>query len=330
MIDVLVLTFFDFSNTGWRFSKMIESLGFKVKMFKGRGHEFNYPIEAEVFEPLAKLKPIFVRERPFVVYCPELAPWVEEAKIIHFTSSTFVSTGVDLTNKKVVVNHGGTTYRNGANLVNALFNGFTDATIIQCPDLLGLGAKNEHLIYYPVQTDWLQPDYEKREKIVFGHFPSSPASKGTSMIIKVFRKLSEDPWARDKFEYIGVTNAVKGGISWLENLDRIRKCDVIVETVCPVLRGRKFGEWGNQCLEASALGKIVITNTLSKELYKREYGDFAPHIANDEVELEARIREILEMGDLTEEKKKHREWAVQNHSMEVTAERLWDKVYGFL
>jgi len=35
----------------------------------------------------------------------------------------------------------------------------------------------------------------------------------------------------------------------------------------------------------------------------------------------------LNKDQLIEEKKKSREWAVKNHSLEATALRLWDKVY---
>ena len=326
MVDVLVLTFYDFANTGWRFSKLIESLGYEVKMFKGHPHEYNYPIQAEIFKPLSKCKRL--SNYPFIYHCPELAPWVEEARVIHFTSSTFISTGVDLSNKKIVINHGGSTFRqNPARVNHALSKLQIDYSIIQCPDLLGLGAQNEVLIYYPVQTDWLLPDFEKKgEKIVFGHFPSNPDNKGTSTIIKTLRKLG------DGFEYIGVDNAVREITNWTDHLDNIRKCDVIIETICPRQKGKRFGEFGNTAFEAAALGKIVITNTWNRELYEREYGDLALHIANDGDQLEARIREILEMNDddLLSAKKKHRDWVVRNHSMEATAERLKDKVYGLL
>ena len=55
---------------------------------------------------------------------------------------------VESKDKKVVMQHGGTTYRMGADLCNEPFNSFVDAHIIQFPSILGLGAKNEHLIYF--------------------------------------------------------------------------------------------------------------------------------------------------------------------------------------
>jgi len=240
---------------------------------------------------------------------------------------------VDLSNKKVVVQHGGSTFRHGANAVNALFNRLVDYSIIQCPDLLGLGAKNETLIYYPVDTESLQPDYEKRgDKLVFGHFPSSPASKGTGDIVKLMMRLKKSDIG-DKFEYVGVTDAVKKQTDWPAHLDRVRGCDVLIETVLPFQRGKKFGEFGNQCFEASALGKIVVTNNIEEERYIKEYGT-KPVIfkANDIEQAEIQIRRIVEMSDdeILEAKMRGREWVENTHSMKVTANRLWDKVYGKL
>ena len=326
MLDVLMLTYYDFSNTGHRFARMLDSLGLGVKMLKGRAHEYNYPEQAEVFGPLAQNKPL--HKFPIIAHCPELAPFVEGARVVHFTSSTFISTGVDLSDKHVVVNHGGSTYRHGTEQVRRLFNQFVDASIIQCPDLLGLGAKNEVLIYYPVDTEFLQPDFEKKgEKLVVGHFPSSPLSKGTSDIIKLMRRFEGE------IEYVGVTDAIKRQVDWLDHLERIRRCDVIIETICPVQRGRKFGEFGNQCFESAALGKAVITNNLAEDVYLQEYGE-KPAIfkANCIEEAEVQLRRLIAMSDLEllEAKKRSRAWVESRHAMAVTAERLWEKVYRHL
>jgi hypothetical protein len=52
-----------------------------------------------------------------------------------------------LENKKYIVSHGGTTYREKPILVGNYFNQFVNKTLIQCPDLLDLYKnKNEELI----------------------------------------------------------------------------------------------------------------------------------------------------------------------------------------
>ena len=103
-----------------------------------------------------------------IYHVPELKFFVENARVVHFRDSMLIDTGFDLTKKPVVVQHGGRSYRIAHEILNTLFNEFADAALIQMPDLLGLGAKNEHLIYYPVQTDRLKPKYnrnhEKRQR----------------------------------------------------------------------------------------------------------------------------------------------------------------------
>jgi hypothetical protein len=95
-------------------------------------------------------------------------------------------------------------------------------------------------------------------------------------------------------------------------------------------QGKPYGEWGNQCIEAAALGKIVITNTLSADLYKKEYGEgFAPRIANNEDEIAAHVEELLGMTDkeILDEQQRSRAWVEKYHSMEATSDRLWERIY---
>jgi len=81
------------------------------------------------------------------------------------------------------------------------------------------------------------------------------------------------------------------------------------------------------------LGKIVVTNNIEEERYIKEYGT-KPVIfkANDIEQAEIQIRRIVEMSDdeILEAKMRGREWVENTHSMKVTANRLWDKVYGKL
>ena len=87
---------------------------------------------------------------------------------------------------------------------------------------------------------------------------------------------------------------------------------------------------GNTVVEAAALGKVVITNSLSIEQYEREYGKCPLHITNNTAELKMKIEELLDMSrtDLIAEGVKSREWVVRYHSMRATAEKLRDKVYS--
>ena len=324
-MEVLMLTHSDWSNTGWRFSKCLELLGINVQFYKGKLHKFGYPEQAVVHKAmLGKRKQC---RHPVIFDVPGLKSLVEQAQIIHFTASTFIRTGADLSNKYVVVQHGGSTFRKAPTKVNKIFNPMVDATIIQCPDLLGLGSRNESLIYYPVDTELLQPVFERKNnnKLLIGHFPSTPTTKGTRTITGVINKLAKDPNISNKFKYVGATNKV----SWPDQLARVSKCDIIIETLNLKFDGRAFGEWGNQAIEAAALGKIVMTNSLTAGLYKKEYGNCALNIVNNATQLEKclRVTTAADAQTLLKKKQETRKWVVENHSIAATAVRLWEKIY---
>ena len=334
MIDVLMLTRNDWANTGYRFSKCLEMLGLRVLFLKGNKHVFGYPEQGPVDVRLS-----YMHERyPVKVTAPHLAGLAAASRTIHYIASTYIDTGADLKDKNVVVQHGGSTYRIEPERVNQAFNPMIDAAIIQCPDLLNLGAKNEHLIYYPVDTSFIKAHYRKNsEKVVIGHFPSDPYNKGTDKILETIKEIKNDPEIRDKFEYVGVSNAfgTTHQVPWQENLERMKKCDIIIETHKPQLEldgrpKRVFGEWGNTAIEAAALGKSVITNSLTTDLYKKEYGESALHIANDKEMLKKRLYDLICMDrdGLIKNGKETRGWVVRNHSMEATAIRLWNRIYS--
>jgi len=329
-----MLTRNDWANTGYRFSKCLGMLGLKVLYLKGSEHKFGYPEQAPVDVTLSKM----YEKYPVKVHAPHFASLAKASRSIHYIASSYIDTGIDLKGKNVVVQHGGSTYRIEPKKANDTFNPFTSASIIQCPDLLNLGANNEHLIYYPVDTQFIQPHYRKSTgKIRVGHFPSSPQNKGTAKILTVIQEMNKDPDLKDKFEYVGVLNPHGLGhqVSWEQNLDRMRKCDIIIETHQPELKldGRSskvFGEWGNTAIEAAALGKSVITNSLTLDLYNKEYGNMGLHIANDKEMLKTHLYNLIQLGrnNLLADGARTRDWVINNHSMEATAIRLWEKIYS--
>lgn len=312
MLDVLMIADHDWANTGFRFSRCLRMLGLDVLMIKANYHPFMYPEQALVHPEFLGLKGDF----------PSIAELIDSAKVVHFVASTSINMP-PITGKKYVVQHGGSIYRENHRDINEYFNQFCDAAIIQCPDLLGLGANNEHLIYYPVDTDFIQPVYERKsEKVIIGHFPSNPSVKGTEKIEGVIRKLKNSDLG-DKFEYVGSTEQV----SWIKNLKRMAECDIIIETLQPELNGKKYGEWGNTALEAAALGKVVITNG-SKGSYQHEYGTtLMLNTVSGEDQLDETVSYFVESKLTPQHREQTRKWVVDNHSMQATADRLWEKVY---
>jgi len=327
MNDVLMVTYKDLANTGWRFSKCLELLGLNVKIFKGISH-FDYTEQAILCNMYRIKSPLYP---PLSFKSEELKDLASESKIIHFIAGTYVDTGIDLSKKKLVIQYGGRPYinTNTRKKCNSFFNKIVDATIMQYPALLGYGAKNEHLIYYPVDTEFLQPEYNNNEKVIIGHFPSNPKTKGTKEILEIIKEIENDKKYNKLFQYIGTRDINKKIEPWLEHLKKFKKCDVIIETLKPSFKGIKFGEWGNTALEAAALGKIVITNSLYNDIYKKEYGNNALNIANNKKQLKDQIIKIIQYNrdKIIEEKKKSRRWAEKKHGFIPTSERLWNKVY---
>lgn len=338
MIDVLMLTKYDWANTGWRFQKCLQSLGLKVKFFKGRNHEFNYGQEAPLHPALERRE---TSKYPIILEAHELRALAEKSHVIYFMHTTFVDTGINLREKYVVVDHGGITYRNEPEKCNEIFNQIADATIGHCPDVLCHGAVNEHLIYYPVDTELFKPDYSKKGskgKLVIGHFPSNPENKGTKIFLSAIKTLGMDAKYKDRFEYIGVQNGTwKDNVKrqWKENIKLIQSCDILMETckitLPDVINNREvmFGEWGNTSIEASASGVPVVTNSLTEQYYESEYGELGVHVANSELSVITQLKKFIDMNDkeLLKAKMEAREWAVKKHSIDATAKRMWDKVF---
>lgn len=322
MIDVLMMTSMDHANTGWRTMKCLQSLGLEVLFLKAHYHPFMYPEQGCIHPTLQKVFPgkaVFPPPR-----VPELMKTAENARIIHYIASTFVDTGVNLKTKKVVMQHGGATYRVNHEAINKNLNPYITASAVQMPDLMGLGAKNEHLIYFSVDTEFLKPVYEQRgDRLLIGHFPSSSTYKGTGDFLEVISEFNE-------FDYMGCDGSTLQIFMWLDVLKAMRECDIILDVLAPEAQGRKYGEWGNIAFEAAALGKIVITNSSNIDLYKKEYGCVpAMRIANSKDEVERHLKELLSMTPMQRlnERQAAREWVEENHSIKATAQRYWDKIY---
>ena len=248
---------------------------------------------------------------------------MESARVIHLIASTYPLVPFDWQKANVVVQHGGSVYRQNPQACNAVFNQFAKKTVIQCPDLLGLGAKNESWIYYPVDTHLLRPDFSDKGKVapIIGHFPSNPKVKGTEAVEQALAELHGEGF---KFDYVGSREIV----SWPDNLKRVAGCDIIVEG-CENKQGDKaYGEWGNAALEASALGCAVFTHCIHQEQYRSEFGEAGPVFHTDKESLKANLREYIGSWEAIRAlKQKCRKWVEEKHSIPATANRLWDKVY---
>jgi hypothetical protein len=332
--DVLMITNNDWSNTAYRFMKSLELQKINVILLKLNKHRFNYPNQGIIINTNFKL----IKKNPVIVEIPEIQPILDIAKDINniwfHASSIFIHKNQTinklLKNKTYIVAHGGSTYRQFPNEVNIIFNTIVKKTLIQCPDLLDLGAKNEKLIYYPVNINIIKHNIIKsNNKLVFGHFPSSSIDKGTVLILKVLKKFIDS----EQIIYIGPKTATKGETweLWEDHIKRYQECDVYIETINLTQNGKPFGEWGNTCLEAAASGCIVMTNFLQYKKYEKEYNNTPPIlITNNETDLVNNINMLLKLSneEIYNMKQKFRKWVEDYHSLEKCGVRLKNFIFN--
>jgi len=346
-IDVLGICHIDYANTAARFTKCLRHLGYNTQSYCGQRlrlgkQDPGYPYLVGMSDSLSNLTNHF----PYIVTVnsknkSSLQNLIYRAKVVWFFHTTFIE-GLDFPKDiKYIVQHSGITYRNNPTASNSVFNALVDATIIQCPDLLNLGAKNEHLIYYPIDTQCIKPsiNFINNKTLYIGHFPSSQINKGSASIYNVIQRLSKiGNKFKNKFVYNGIIPDPKNKLShittWQGNLNRQSKSDIIIETCSPMCKGKKFGEWGNTALECAAAGKAVVTNSSTQSLYEKEYTTNYPLFLNDGTEkgLEANLVEILNMDrdELLERKKQTIQWAHEHHSISATAKRIEQKLKNIL
>lgn len=330
MPDVLMLTAQDLSNIAWRFAQCLRMLDLDVRAFKAGSH-MKYGNEIEIV-PMTRIS-----KMPYIYSCPSLFHLAKQSKVLHFTSGTFVDTGVTIGQKVVIMQYGGRPFvgrPKGRKIENKFLNKFVNYTIVHHPYLLKTGSKNPCLIKPPVDTEELQPDYQRRDpnKIIIGHFPSDKRPqkhpvKGTALIKRILQELKMTD-LKNKFEYIIDVQR----LPWEQHLERLKKCDVVIECYTPQVMQDVFGEWSTAALESAALGKITVTNSFNEIIYARTYGPSSLCIANNPKQMRNVLIHLINLSpkELRIYKEKTREWVVRCHSMEATAKLLWETVYKYI
>jgi len=326
--NVILIAKNDWSNTAYRFTKSLKEIGVRMSFIKFERHAFNYRFQGIILDKKNKI----IKKNPVVYDFGDIDNFFinlcDNFNYIWFHASQIPSINKKiipyyLKNKKYFVSHGGTTYRERMSIVSKYFNSFCNNTLIQCPDLLKGFSNNENLIYYPVDVNFIKPDFsfKNNSKLVISHYPSTKSTKGSDIIIPVLNKYS------DKM-ILKCCSGKKGNetrVSWEKNIKRYKECDIYVETVKPLLNKKDYGEWGNTCLEAAASGCIVLTNCTHLDLYIKNYKNTPPIlICNDALELENNIIKLLNMSreEILELKKKFRTWCEQYHNFKITGDKI--------
>ena len=308
-MNVLMLAKTDWANLGSSYSEGLKSVGVNSVILVANRHNFKYPKKGSKH------------------CCPrKMIPYCKNAAIIQFMHSEYINVG-PLIGKRIFVIHGGSKYRQNPRKYNSIFNPIVEKTIIQTGDLLGLGAKNEVWVLPPIDTERIKPIYNiNEEKIIIAHHPDHVTTKGTRVINKVMKSINRDSYNRNKIHYVYSPKIVR----WKNNIKRISQCDIYIEALNLKQGNKKYGEWGITCLEAAALGKIVITHFLSLKRYEKEYGKCPLMVANNPDQLKNVLKKLIAMdkGQLLKIKKETRRWVEKLHSYKAVGKRLKEKVYG--
>lgn len=307
-MDVLIISRNDWANLGYSYHKALKTVGVDSMMVKLNRHHFAYP------------------EQGTICNMRKIVSLAQQAKIIQYIHSEYINVG-PLKGKRVFVIHGGSKYRQNADKINRLFNPIVEKTIIQTADLLDLGAKNQVWVLPPIDIDLIKPVYQmKNNKIIIGHYPSAAGVKGSSVINDIIKRINKDEQFKNRIQY----NFSDKLVNWNQNIKRMSDCDIYIEALNLEQNGKPYGEWGITCLEAAALGKIIITHSKNSERYKKEYGECPLNIANSPEELEESLKKLILLKDseILEKKKEIRHWVETYHNYRAIGKRLFKKVYN--
>lgn len=298
MPTILIASKDDWANVGYTFQRAFQAVDIDALAVSLHRHGFGYPNQAKRIKP------------------GQIIDLARSAKGILLMHSQCIVPQPLVKKRFSAIFHGGSKYRNNPYGINGVFNQFVNATLIQTNDLLGFGARNEHWIIPPVNTNAIRPPRKRKPgKLRIAHYPRPFGNKGTDEIVRTIQKFQPH-----QFEFKMTTERVK----WPQSLQRMSECDIYIESLCREVRGKPVGEWGITALEAAALGRIVITVFGGKEKYAKEYGPCPILDVRNGDDLEYELDRLIRMGKtkLRGIRRATRKWVCEYHSFEAIGERL--------
>ena len=284
----------DWANFQWGLTKSLESVGVETISYKLERHPFGYTEQCPIIT-VQNIKETYKDcDVVLVVHsCWELLQYLPELKCIPV--------------------HTGTAYRQWFELINEKFKN-SPFSIIALPEFQKLAPNYKYLVG---AVECELPQKELGDRLVIGHFPSNPDVKGSNAILRIV----EDLKRFNDFDFIWSYDRV----SHEESLNRINKCDIYIELLASEQGGKPYGSFGITGLEAAALGKIVITQSINDDgLYNHEYGVNMMNLISNEEDLRKTLNTLLNYkGDfITGQQALTKTWIKENHSYKATGERL--------
>lgn len=303
-MKILNLSYDDYANFAYENCKALMSVGLNALSLKRVAHPFDYTNESKIASSSEIMKAI---ERADIV------------QLFH-SDSTWLDYAYKL-NKRIMVYHTGTTYRQNPDHCNKIFNDKVERCFTDQCEFIGLGMKNETYIATAIDTEKIKPSISKKFPLpLFAHYPSNPGVKGTEKIREMLESIFEDVSVGGD-ECFDIDTHL---LPHKQQLSRMNDCYVYIELFSPMQNNKPYGCFGVTAFEAAALGKIVITNNIHKKVYEDAYGSCALLIANTEEEFKNTIHFILsKKGDeLHSLMEKSYTWLVEKHSYKATGERM--------
>lgn len=239
----------------------------------------------------------------------KMIPYIEQAGIVQVMHSHpyLFELAKRHCRGRVVVYHTGTRYREGFRRFNKLFEGhqtFTDQT-----EFLALG--DHTYVVSPVNIR--RSEQKPKARLIFGHFPSNIDVKGTRDILRMMKQFKKPQF---KFDSSHVSHS--------QQLGRMSQVDIYIELFKPEINGHTYGCFGVTALEAGALGKVVITQDLNRDVYESNYGQHPFLVCNTEADFMNTIEHLLSLPprEIVSIQNKTCDIINNNHSLEATGNRI--------
>lgn len=295
----------DWANYSYANACALRSIGHNARALTLATHSFGYAKQADL------------------VTAEHMLWQMKEADVIQLMHTCPVTLEmvktIDRTGKKIVAYHTGTRFRQEPEKYNELFNpiidkGFTDQT-----EFMKLGIKDVSYVAVAIDVDAIRPGKvpgSNGEKLIVAHYPSRSQVKGTEKI-----KTMLAPFA-DKFT-IDISTEI---LTHDRNLERMQKCDIYIELFSPMQGDKEYGCFGVTSFEAAAMGKIVVTQNLNKDVYDNVYGeqDVLFSTPMNEHLFERTMNFLSTTSHINNMQKLTRETIVKRHSYQATGKQIAD------
>lgn len=284
----------DYSNFGYNISKAIRSCGVECDSFFVLPHPFGYENEGQQIS-IESIKKITKK--------------YDVVQVMHSHLSIYKM--VDKS-KKITVWHTGTGYRQEKERLNSYFNPIVSKSFYDSSEFHNTGMKNEAYVFGCLDCSKFPYYPPKRKPYKFAHYPSNPLKKGTDIINAIAKKTR-----------INYSHSIDK-VNHVQQIKRMMDCDIYIELFMPYQKDEVYGSFGVTAIEAAAMGKVVITNNMGRDIYQKTYGDCALQICNTESELEEKILELNDMPieELIKLQLNTMDWVRNNHDLIPTGKRI--------